>query len=181
MELALDLLVSAVSVAIMILQLWATRGHFTSKGFTPGSTAIVVAVGATTAIYLLLVWWVVQPAWAQLLGLAIEVAGVWLFWATIRASREARLKFAFDTEAPAGLLTRGPYARIRHPFYASYLVVWMGWALATWSVWALVPFVVLLALYIVAARFEERLFAGTELAAAYAAYRRRAGLFWPKP
>ena len=37
------------------------------------------------------------------------------------------------------------------------------------------------AIYVVAARFEERLFAGTALAPDYAAYRKKAGLFWPKP
>lgn len=181
MELLLDWLVSLVSLAIMVQHVWATRGHFTSKGLTLGTVTIAAAVGVTTAIYLLLGWWQEQPAWAQIVGIAVELLGLWLFWAAIRASRSAGLRFAFDPEAPQRLLTAGPYARIRHPFYASYMIVWIGWAIATWSAWALLPLAALYVIYVVAARFEERLFAGTPLAAEYAAYRTRAGLFWPKP
>jgi protein-S-isoprenylcysteine O-methyltransferase Ste14 len=180
-SLALDLLVALVSVAIIAQHAWATRGHFVSEGLTLGSAVIAGGVAATTVIYLALGFGFEQPPAAQLIGLAIELGGLWLFWAAIRASRAARLRFAFDTEGPQGLLTTGPYARIRHPFYASYLLVWIGWAVATWTLFALIPLLFMVVVYAVAARFEERLFANTPLATDYAAYRKRAGLFWPKP
>lgn len=181
MDIALDLLVSVVSLAVMAQHLWATRGHFVSKGLTLGSGSIAAGVVITSLIYLVLGWVYEQPAWAQLVGVALELLGLWLFWATIRESKAARLRFAFDSEQPHGLLTTGPYSRIRHPFYASYLIVWSGWALATWSVWALIPLAAMIGIYAAAATFEERLFAATPLAAEYASYRKRAGLFWPKP
>lgn len=164
----------------MVLHLRATRTHFTSKSLTPGSAAIAAGVVLTALAYTVLVWTLEQPAWAQVSGVLVEAAGVWLFLAAIRASRVARLRFAFDPAQPAGLLTDGPYRWIRHPFYASYLLVWAGWALATGSGWSLIPLSVMAGLYLIAAQYEERLFAATPLAREYALYRSRAGLFWPK-
>ena len=61
-----------------------------------------------------------------------------------------------------------------------YLMFWAGWAVAAWSVWALVPVVVMAGLYTIAARYEEQLLGQSEMGAAYADYRKQAGLFWPK-
>ena len=77
-------------------------------------------------------------------------------------------------------MTAGPYRFVRHPFYVSYIVFWAGWSLAIWSVIVLFPFAILIVIYVFAARMEERLFAGTQMADQYAAYRQRTGFFWPK-
>jgi protein-S-isoprenylcysteine O-methyltransferase Ste14 len=181
MPLVFDLLVTLVGLSILVLHTWATRRHFTSERLNPGAVLIVLAVDGTAIIYSWMIWVWDQPVWAQAAAICIELAGAWLFLATIRASREAKLRFAFDAASPSGLLTSGPYKRIRHPFYASYLMVWVGWALATWSLWALLPFAALCAIYGIAALREERLFRESALASQYADYRARAGLFWPRP
>lgn len=176
----MDYVVVAVGLLTVGAYVWSLRGHFVSETMPSGTRIISVAVTLTTALYLLLTFGAEQPLWAQLGGLALQLAAGGLFIAAIIASREARLEYAFTAEKPQGLLETGPYRYIRHPFYASYIVFWSGWALATWSIFSLAGLAVLVTLYVMAARSEEQKFAQTPMAAAYEAYRNRAGLFWPK-
>ncbi|WP_240229672.1 methyltransferase family protein [Devosia lacusdianchii] len=180
MELIADLVVTVVSIAILAQHVWALRGHFASETMANGARVTSAAALLTCACLLLLVWTHSQPIWAQVVGVLIELGSLALFWAAIKASRTARLRFAFDDQPPHSLVTIGPYQYVRHPFYTSYLLFWIGWAIATWSLWSVLPLIIVATLYVLAARMEERLFATTALADEYAAYRQRAGLFWPR-
>ena len=180
MELIIDLIVTALSVAVVVQYSWALKGHFRSKKMPLGTVMISVVVIATSAVFLALMWWQAQPATASLVGLALEALSLWLFWAAIRASRAAQLKMAFDVQNPHALVTEGPYRYLRHPFYTSYVVFWIGWAIATWSAWALAPLVLITVIYVAAALGEERKFSRTAMSAEYDAYRRRTGFFWPR-
>lgn len=180
MELVLDVIVSTVSILVVAQYAWALRAHFRSRT-TPGGTKLISAVVlATTLIFLALLWLEAQPWLARSFGLVIELAGMALFWAAIRASRAARLRLAFDAENPDSIVTDGPYKYLRHPFYTSYLVFWIGWAIAVWSAWTIVPLAFITLIYASAALGEERKFSRTPLAAEYAAYRNRTGFFWPR-
>ncbi len=180
MELVLDLLVSAASLVIVGQFTWALRGHFTSTTMSRRAQLISLAVVFTSVGFIYLVWWQSQPIVAQIVGVLIEMGGFALFRAAILASSEAQLRFAFDEEHPHSLVTGGPYRYIRHPFYTSYLIFWIGWGVAAWSPWSVVAVVVMIALYAWAALTEERKFSATPLAGDYAAYKRRAGFFWPR-
>lgn len=180
MDLIGDVIVTVVSVAILVQHIWALRGHFTSETMATGARVTSAAALLTCICLLILIWSHPQPGWAQLAGILIELGSLVLFWAAIRASRAARLRFAFDDHPPHSLVTMGPYNYVRHPFYTSYLLFWIGWAMATWSLWSILPLIIITILYVKAAKFEERLFATTPLAEDYAAYRERAGLFWPR-
>jgi protein-S-isoprenylcysteine O-methyltransferase Ste14 len=169
-----------VSWAIVGQHIWATRDHFVSEKMAPGAMLLAALVIGSTLVFSALTLIVGRPASLAVVGLVIELLSLTLFWAAIVASRRARLLFAFDPGLPHGLLDTGPYRYVRHPFYTSYLLFWIGWAVAIWSVWTL-PFVVLLiAFYVAAATGEERKFAATQLGPEYELYRQRAGLFWPK-
>lgn len=180
MELILDLAVSVLSVLVVLQYGRSLRTHFKSERVPTGTMVISAVVLATVIIYLALLWVETQPVLAQLVGLAIECVGVWLFWMALRASREAQLRMAFDAANPHGLVTTGPYRYLRHPFYTSYLVFWIGWAIATWSPWSLIPLLAITVIYVTAALGEERKFSRTELAEAYEDYRRQTGFFWPR-
>ena len=175
-----DLLVLVVSLAIVGQHIWATRDHFVSKKMAPLALALGLLVVATTLIFSVLLFFFEAPAATTIIGLVLELASLALFWAAIRTSRQAKLLFAFDPGLPHGLLDVGPYRYVRHPFYTSYLLFWIGWALAIWSVWTLPLLLLFIAFYVAAATGEERKFAATDLGGDYASYRRRAGLFWPK-
>lgn len=180
MDLVLDLIVSAVSLSVIAQYSWSLTAHFKSTKMPLGTMVISAVVVATAAIYVTLLWIETQPLLATLVGLLLEGFAIWLFWAAISASRAARLKMAFDLQNPHGLVTTGPYRYLRHPFYTSYLIFWIGWAIATWSLWAVLPLAVITVIYVLAALGEERKFSRTEMAAEYASYRQKTGFFWPK-
>lgn len=180
MGLVLDLVVLLLSWGVVAQHIQATRGHFVSDKMAPGAMLLAALVIGTTLVFSVLLFFSNEPLLAASVGVLIELASLALFYAAIRASSQARLLFAFDPGMPHGLVQQGPYRYVRHPFYSSYLLFWIGWAIAIWSLWTL-PFVLaFIVFYTTAARGEEAKFASTELADRYARYRRSAGLFWPK-
>lgn len=78
-----------------------------------------------------------QSIWQQLptqrLGVALLLLSFAVFWWAIQTVRRVPLDFAFSTRAPDRLVTQGPYAYWRHPFYASYSFGWLGAALIAQS------------------------------------------------
>ena len=132
MDLVIDLAVTTVCVFVVLQYGRALKTHFASPKMPTGTVVISIVVSLTTLIFLGLLWIESQPLLAQAFGLAICLASMWLFYAAIRASREARLKMAFDVENPHGLVTTGPYRYLRHPFYTSYLIFWVGFAVGCW-------------------------------------------------
>ncbi|CAN7649312.1 methyltransferase family protein [Mesorhizobium caraganae] len=180
MEPVLDLLVSIFSIATIGQYVWSMRAHFQPQAMSPGAMAISAAVIATALFFLAILWIQSQPVSAKLTGLAVELASSALFWWAIATSRKARLRFIFAPDDPHSLLTDGPYGYVRHPFYTSYIIFWIGWGIATWSIWAVVPVAGIAILYVFAALDEEKKFSRTPLADSYKAYRGRAGLFWPR-
>jgi len=180
MAVVLDVAISLFSLFVVGLYAWSLRGHFSSPRMPDGAKVISPAVIATMFLNLFLVVFMSQPLWVQWIGLSLEVASAALFWWAIRASRRARLRFAFDPDHPDSIVSEGPYRFIRHPFYTSYLMFWAGWAVATGWIWAWVPVLAFVVIYVRAARDEEQKFAKSSLAADYSAYASRAGFLWPK-
>jgi len=180
MELGLDLLLSISSMATLGQYAWSMRAHFESQGMSSGAMVISAVVMCTAIFFLAILWIGSQPALAQIGGFVLELASSALFWWAISTSRKARLRFAFAPDKPHSLLTEGPYRYVRHPFYTCYIIFWIGWGIATWSIWAVVPVAGIVAIYVIAALDEEKKFSGTMLAGAYESYRTQAGLFWPR-
>lgn len=178
--LVLAVLVSFLSVLIVAWHGWAGKVHFASERMPSGAKLLAFAVATSAVLYLILLWSEPRPAAAMAVGFLIECASLLLFVRTMRASREARLKLAFDPGHPHSVVRGGPYRFVRHPFYTSYLLFWLGWAIATWSPWSVLSLALMCAIYVLAARGEERKFANSPMAADYAAYRRTTGMFWPR-
>jgi protein-S-isoprenylcysteine O-methyltransferase Ste14 len=72
--------------------------------------------------------------------------------------------------ADRGVVTRGPYAVVRHPMYAAYLLLGSGYLLQSLSVRNAIIFVIVTLCNAGRALAEERLLSGN---ADYVAYRRR--------
>lgn len=176
----LDICVVVLGWAMVGSYIWSTKKHFAADRFPLGAKLVSVAV---IGCALALTWTMAvadQPLALVLAGLALQALSAALFWWAIAVSRAARLRFVFDADQPAGLLTDGPYGRIRHPFYTSYLLFWAGWSLASASPWASAIVAFFAFAYTAAAQEEERNFARSALAAEYARYRQVAGRFWPR-
>ena len=180
MSLALDIVLTALSIFVIGSHAVVGKGHFKSRQMPAGANLVSAAVLTTLAVFLILLWTNDAPVAALLVALVLEAVSLWLFFRTIAASRDGALHFAFDTENPVSLVTAGPYRYVRHPFYTSYLIFWTGLAIGTWSLWSIPVLVLMAVLYTVAARGEETKFARTGMSEEYAAYRARTGMFWPR-
>ena len=177
----LDTAVTLLAVIIVATHGWAMRNHFNMPGDVPNGTRLIsILVIASAALFVYLTLTLQQPVIAQVCGLAVLLASYGLYWLTISESSEAKLLSAFDEKNPHGLLKTGPYGYVRHPFYTSYLLLWGGWAIACWSIWAIVPVAGMAATYWAASRDEEVKFSTTAMADEYTEYKKTTGRFFPR-
>lgn len=177
---ALDVVIGLLGTLIVLTYAWSLKYHFDMPITPPGVRVISALVTSGSLLLLFLGGAIPQPALAHWAGLILMAASYWLFWATIRESRNARLLAAFDSDMPRNLLKTGPYAFVRHPFYLSYMMLWLGWWIAVWNVWGAVPFIAMGTTYWKAAGEEEQKFASTAMAEEYRDYARRTGRFLPR-
>jgi protein-S-isoprenylcysteine O-methyltransferase Ste14 len=107
-----------------------------------------------------------HPAWGTSAGIGLQLAGLLLAIASLVALGRS---FGF-VAADRGVKTRGPYALVRHPLYASYLLIQSGYVLQSLSARNAAVFAFACACNIGRAMAEERVLAA---APAYRAYRQR--------
>jgi protein-S-isoprenylcysteine O-methyltransferase Ste14 len=85
-----------------------------------------------------------------------------------------------ENDAPKHIVTWGAYGRVRHPFYASFLLCLTGTVLALpHLVTVLILLYSIVALNLTAAR-EERRLSQSEFGEEYRQYMTRTGRFWPR-
>jgi len=113
-------------------------------------------------------------------GLVAFFGSLFLFEWARWSVRGKYFSYIYSKDTPQFIWTSGPYAYIRNPFYASYLLSYIGAALMFPGLTAFAVVAAMIAYFVSAARFEERKFASSPLAAEYAAYRRRTGRFIPR-
>lgn len=159
---------------------WAFNSHFRRTEAVPPGMKMISLLSLAGFVAFLIRLAVYGPAFHGLYGLCCFGISLVIFAWTIKATRHTPPTMAFDTDQPDFLLKHGPYRYVRHPFYLSYMVFWVGTAAATPGVIGWVTPAVMLAVYQHAASREEAKFATSSLAAAYAAYRRSAGMFLPR-
>jgi protein-S-isoprenylcysteine O-methyltransferase Ste14 len=147
---------------------------FTAAPFALAGAALVLAtVGVHT--------FAAAPAWPWLRVLAVPAAAasILLIGVTLGTHREPVSLWHQPNDTPARLVTHGAYARIRHPFYAAFLLALTACVLvvpgpltATAFVWAAIQ------LTRTARREESRLLASS-FGGEYAEYMDRTGRFVP--
>jgi len=159
---------------------WGVKNHFRSTGAMP--PGMKLTSGLSSVLFVAFLWHLHDGTSALWLpALVLFTASLGVFAAAISASRKTPPTLAYDNDSPNFLLHHGPYRYVRHPFYLAYVLFWFGTAIAVHGLAAWLAPVIMTALYFDAASREERKFANSELADAYAAYRARAGMFWPRP
>lgn len=104
-------------------------------------------------------------------GFALTVAGLLLaLWARAAIGRNWSGSVALKERHE--LVTRGPYAHVRHPIYSAILLMYLGTAVATGGFWAFAGFPVVLVSFVLKLKREEDLMRRT-FSDAYPAYERR--------
>lgn len=96
-----------------------------------------------------------DPAWGSRAGLGLQVVGLTLWALSFFALGRS---FGF-VAADRGLVTRGPYAVVRHPVYASYFLTQLGYVLQSVSLWNGVVLLFALSCNVARMKAEERLLA----------------------
>ena len=84
---------------------------------------------------------------------------------------------AFGEKLIVELNTSGPYKFIRHPFYTSYSLAWIGGTIATGCWWLIMSFIVMIFVYYKAAKEEELTWLKSKDAQKYEEYARHTGMF----
>ena len=118
------------------------------------------------------------PAWAKAVGLALIAADLYVLYRVERELGTTRLVGHAELKGGGELLTKGVYARVRHPRYSGMMFSVLGACLiaGTLLLWEIVAVWWLLAL--VAIRLEEKEL-HARFGAAYAAYSKRVPRFLP--
>ena len=107
-----------------------------------------------------------HPPWGVGVGLGLQLLGLSLFVVSFFALGRA---FGFAA-ADRGLVVRGPYAVVRHPVYACYFLLQLGYLLQSLSVRNAIVMVFATGCNVGRALAEERLLASSE---PYDEYRQR--------
>jgi len=115
-------------------------------------------------------WSHVPPALRAIGGLAF-VDSFWLFHATFRENAFLSPAVRVQTDRGQTVVSTGPYARVRHPMYAAFVVFVLGAALLLGSWWGVAGGFVLIGLVARRAVLEERVL--RERLAGYDEYMRR--------
>ena len=122
------------------------------------------------------------PAGALLSALAVPLhaGSISLIAFTLGTHRRRIALWHQDNDAPESIVTYGAYARVRHPFYAAFLLALLG-ALIFCPQWGtLLTFVYGYSILNLTAAQEERRLRASEFGREYEAYMRRTGRFVPR-
>lgn len=159
---------------------WGLRRHFRAEGGAPpGMRALTLASSAATLLFLYLVLSHGVGLRGGIVSIAASAAATALFWWAVAATRHSPPFLAHTGDTPQMLHEAGPFAYVRHPFYLSYCVFWVGTAIAAGSFQWLAA-IVLIGWYYATARAEEARFSQSPMAASYAQYKSRTGMIMPR-
>lgn len=124
-----------------------------------GSGTAVTVLGAVTAV---------------LAGCSVA-----LLFLTLGTHRVPLALWHQENDAPASIVTHGAYARIRHPFYAAFLLAFVAAVLLFPHLGTVLPLCYAAVRLNMTAAREERRLAACEFGGAYREYAARTGRFLP--
>jgi protein-S-isoprenylcysteine O-methyltransferase Ste14 len=104
-----------------------------------------------------------HSGWGTDAGLVIQLTGLAICVASFLALGRS---FGFAA-ADRGLVRRGPYTVVRHPIYASYLLLQLGYVLQSLSAWNVLVMAMVTSCNVGRARAEDRLLATNNQYGAY--------------
>ena len=118
--------------------------------------------------------------WGTAVGCAGLLASLLLFEWARRTIRHRHFSYIFSSDTPDFICMDGPYAYIRNPFYASYLLAMVSTTLLMPTLFRAAIVAAMVIYFTAAAMWEERKFARSPLATEYARYSQRTGRFVPR-
>lgn len=176
----LSVIVIAAAAAALGSFTWGLRRHFRAEGGVPqGMRALTLASSAAALLFLVLVLLYGVSLGGGMVSIAASLAATALFWWAVEATKHSPPHLAHTGDTPQMLHESGPFAYVRHPFYLSYCVFWIGTAIAAGGLqW--VAAIGLIGWYYATARAEEARFSRSPMAVSYAGYQNRTGMILPR-
>lgn len=116
----------------------------------------------------------------QILAVVVTVASITLIGLTIGVHRVPLALWHQENDAPVELVTWGPYARIRHPFYTSFLLAFLAAILVLPHYLTLLTWAYSSVTLTLTAKREERRLMASAYGDQYIRYYRRSGRFLPR-
>lgn len=179
-------MIASLPILIFETAIWAIfavslKFYFRSENNT-NTTISFLGIAGAIAFFIIIIASLdpVDNPWALSAGIVLMASSAGLFlWTAVHASH-ARPAIAFSGSIPKQIFTDGPFRYVRHPFYTSYCLYWVGGGLISGLPFGPLPFLIMLPFYIAAAKGEEEQLTKGENGQKYKAYRDRTGFFWPR-
>ncbi|MBL7543265.1 MAG: isoprenylcysteine carboxylmethyltransferase family protein [Bdellovibrionaceae bacterium] len=102
-----------------------------------------------------------------------------LFWYAKRTIENVKFDVIFSKKTPEVIVMEGPYRLIRHPFYTSYIVTYLGLILLNYNFLVSLVAGVLVVDYVFAALNEEKKFLTSSFSKEYKSYQSKTKMFFP--
>ena len=116
-------MVLSLSSLVFVAFAWAIRKHFVSDGPNRKMRALAVLGLITFAAYVEQLLFAPHPYWQLYwVGAAFHVLSLYIFSIAVLATRERKMPIAFSETQCDYIITSGPYAYLRHPFYTAYAI-----------------------------------------------------------
>lgn len=115
-----------------------------------------------------------------LIAVCLSVASIALIFFTLGTHRIPIALWHQDNDAPKHIVTYGAYGRIRHPFYASFILALTGAVVFCPHFGTLFTLIYGFTILNFTAAREERRLCASEFGADYREYMTRTGRFFPK-
>jgi len=100
--------------------------------------------------------WSMMPGWVQAIGAVVLVGSFYALFATFRENSYLSPVVRVQADRGQTVVASGPYAIVRHPMYAAFLLLVVGTALLLGSLWGLAGGTLLVVLVARRAVLEER-------------------------
>lgn len=176
----LDWVLLAVAAATAVIIAMALQDFFIDSRNNPRIRALQDVGVAFAVVHFggILTLGSAGPRWAAA-GIVMYVLAALLFLSALESARRVALpRTLVDDPMPKALITSGPFAIVRHPFYIAYSLAWMAAPVATHGPLIALSGVIAVVIYIVAARREERQLEA-HFGDGYRAYRAKSGALVP--
>jgi protein-S-isoprenylcysteine O-methyltransferase Ste14 len=177
----LDWVLLAVALATAVIIAVAMRDFFVESRVNNPRVRAMQDIGVAFAVShfgVIVLRGSAGPNWA-IAGIAMYVAATLLFLSALEAARRVPLPRTFvEDTMPKALITTGPFAVIRHPFYTAYALAWLAAPMATHGPLVTLFAVIAIGMYVTAARREERMLED-RFGEAYRTYKLGTGMLLP--
>lgn len=170
---------SAATVAFFCIGL---TSYFERRSDRPGWVRLLHDTGALLALAQLtgIVLFDPRSDWLVFAGIALYLGAMLVFLSAIETARSMRMQRSFiDHPLPERLLTDGPFAWVRHPFYTGYMMGALAPCVAIAHPAMIVIALPMIVIVLNAAFREERVWLSSPRADAYRQYQQRTGMFVP--